>query len=113
MQLTYLHVNVCCVFVCVFVLYVCFYMCMYNVCVYIFIHHILYVSICVYLCHLFILCTIVLGLAYAVLANLDPVYGLYTAIVPVIVYSIFGTSRHVSIGKHLKEYLCKICTCIL
>eukprot|EP00731_Ephydatia_muelleri_P022025 Em0014g616a len=38
------------------------------------------------------------GLAYAVLANLDPVYGLYTAIVPVIVYSIFGTSRHVSIG---------------
>ena len=42
---------------------------------------------------------IVLGLAYAVLANLDPVYGLYTAIVPVIVYSIFGTSRHVSIGR--------------
>ena len=52
--------------------------------------------VCVYMYHLF---NIVLGLAYAVLANLDPVYGLYTAIVPVIVYSIFGTSRHVSIGR--------------
>ena len=42
-----------------------------------------------------------IGLAYALLANLDPVYGLYAAFIPVIVYSIFGTSRHLSIGSSL------------
>ena len=39
------------------------------------------------------------GLAYALLANVDSVYGLYASFVPEIVYSVFGTSKHVSIGK--------------
>ena len=46
------------------------------------------------------------GLAYALLANLQPVYGLYASFMPVIVYSIFGTSRHLSIGKYS---WCAIC----
>lgn len=32
------------------------------------------------------------------LANLPPIYGLYACIVPVFVYGILGTSRHVHIG---------------
>ncbi|UXX79608.1 sulfate permease [Reichenbachiella carrageenanivorans] len=38
------------------------------------------------------------GMAYAMIAGLPPIYGLYTAIVPTIVYAIMGTSRHVSVG---------------
>ena len=40
------------------------------------------------------------GLAYALLANLQPVYGLYASFIPVIVYSIFGTSKHLSVGEY-------------
>ncbi|OCT89121.1 chloride anion exchanger [Xenopus laevis] len=38
------------------------------------------------------------GLAYALLANVAPGYGLYTSFFPVVVYFLFGSSRHVSAG---------------
>ena len=37
-------------------------------------------------------------MAYAQLAGLDPVVGLWSAILPAIVYALVGTSRHVSMG---------------
>lgn len=39
------------------------------------------------------------GMAYALLANVEPSVGLYTAILPAIVYGLLGTSRHVSMGS--------------
>lgn len=38
------------------------------------------------------------GMAYALLAGLPPVYGLYASVVPAIVYALFGTSRHMPVG---------------
>ncbi|XP_073475773.1 chloride anion exchanger-like [Aquarana catesbeiana] len=38
------------------------------------------------------------GLAYALLTNVPPGYGLYAAFFPVVVYFFFGTSRHISAG---------------
>lgn len=39
------------------------------------------------------------GMAYAMLGNVEPTVGLYMAILPVIVYSLLGTSKHVSMGS--------------
>ncbi|CAG0886428.1 unnamed protein product [Darwinula stevensoni] len=39
------------------------------------------------------------GMAYAMLANIPPVYGIYMAFFPVLTYVIMGTSRHASMGS--------------
>ena len=49
------------------------------------------------------------GLAYALLANLPPVYGLYASFMPPIVYAIFGTSRHLSMGELGLEMCTYVC----
>jgi len=38
------------------------------------------------------------GIAYAMIAGLPPIYGLYSALVPQLMYAIFGSSRQVAIG---------------
>ena len=38
------------------------------------------------------------GIAYALIAGLPPIYGLYCALVPQVIYAIFGSTRQVAIG---------------
>ena len=37
-------------------------------------------------------------MAYAMMAGLPAIYGLYAAFVPLFLYPIFGSSRHLSVG---------------
>ncbi|MBE7628745.1 SulP family inorganic anion transporter [Tenacibaculum piscium] len=38
------------------------------------------------------------GIAYALIAGLPPIYGLYAALIPQLIYAVFGSSRQVAIG---------------
>ena len=45
------------------------------------------------------------GIAYAIIAGLPPIYGLYTAMIPQIVYAILGTSRQLAVGPAAMDSL--------
>lgn len=45
------------------------------------------------------------GMAYAVIAGLPPIYGLYAALVPPFIYPLLATSRHLSIGPTALDML--------
>lgn len=38
------------------------------------------------------------GMAYSMLAGLDPIYGLYAVTIPLIIYALLGTSRQLAVG---------------
>ncbi len=38
------------------------------------------------------------GMAYAMIAGMPPVYGLYAALVPILIYAFLGTSRQLAVG---------------
>lgn len=38
------------------------------------------------------------GMGYAMLAGLPPIYGLYSSLIPLVVYAVFGSSRQLAVG---------------
>ncbi|MEZ4936495.1 MAG: sulfate permease [Crocinitomicaceae bacterium] len=45
------------------------------------------------------------GIAYAIIAGLPPIFGLYSALIPPIVYAFLGSSRRLSIGAAAMDSL--------
>lgn len=45
------------------------------------------------------------GMAYAVIAGLPPIYGLYAALIPPFIYPLLATSRHLAIGPTALDML--------
>lgn len=45
------------------------------------------------------------GMAYAMIAGLPPVYGLYAALIPQVIYALFGTSRQLAVGPSAMDSL--------
>ncbi|MCB0479056.1 MAG: sulfate permease [Crocinitomicaceae bacterium] len=45
------------------------------------------------------------GIAYAIIAGLPPIFGLYSALIPPIIYAFLGTSRRLSIGAAAMDSL--------
>lgn len=46
-----------------------------------------------------------IGMGYALLGNLPPIVGIYMAFFPVLLYVIFGTSRHNSMGMQTTTFI--------
>lgn len=38
------------------------------------------------------------GMAYAVIAGVPPIYGLYAGVIPLLIYPLFASSKHLSVG---------------
>lgn len=38
------------------------------------------------------------GMAYAMIAGMPPIYGLYASTIPLILHAVFGTSRQLAVG---------------
>ena len=49
------------------------------------------------------------GMAYALLAGLPPIHGLYAAILPLILYSLLGTSRKLAVGPVALDAITDVC----
>lgn len=46
------------------------------------------------------------ALAYALLAGVPPIYGLYSALIPMLIYALLGSSYYLSIGPaSITEFL--------